>query len=176
MRFWVKSLSDCYGLEEYRVGIYVGSGTPTTATNFISLSGPITLTAPVTWEEKVINVPATYSNQIVRFGIRCMSIDHYMFMVDDFKVTSSTLGNATFLSSKFSTYPNPVQDVITVSSTDNIVFNEITITDINGRVIKNSKVNNLTQTDLNVSELNAGIYFLNITSDTGKAVKKFIKN
>ena len=70
LRFWVKSLSSCYGLEEYRVGIYVGAGTPTSASNFINLSGLSTLLAPVTWEERVINVPATYSNQIVRFGIR----------------------------------------------------------------------------------------------------------
>lgn len=93
-----------------------------------------------------------------------------------FKYTGNQLVNKTFESSKFSTYPNPVKDVLTILNTDNILFNEVTITDLNGRTIKNYKVNNLSETSLNVSELNAGVYFLSITSDSSKAVKKFIKN
>lgn len=93
-----------------------------------------------------------------------------------YKYTGTQLPINTFESFKFSTYPNPVKDLITVSSTDNLLFNDVTITDINGRIVKNSKVNNLTEIELNVSDLNAGIYLINITSDSGKAVKKFIKN
>ena len=29
---------------------------------------------------------------------------------------------------------------------------------------------------MNVSELTSGVYFMNVTTDAGKAVKKFIKN
>ena len=175
LKFWVKSLSVCYGLESYKVGVYVGSGTPTLVSDFTIISGATILSAPITWQEKTFSLSA-YDNQTIRIGIQCLSADRYMFMVDDFKVTSSNLSTNDFISSKFSTYPNPASDVVTISSSNNTLFNEITITDLNGRIVKNNKVNNVSETVLNVSDLNAGIYFLNITSNAGKVLKKFLKN
>lgn len=92
------------------------------------------------------------------------------------KYTGTVLKTNTFNASKFSTFPNPVSDNVTVSNTDNILLTDVNITDINGRTVKSLKVNNLTEVRMNVSELGAGIYFMNISSDSGKAVKKFIKN
>jgi hypothetical protein len=175
LRFWVKSLSDCYGLEKYRVGVYVGTGTPTAA-NFTFISGIPSLTAPnLTWEEKIFSLNA-YSNQSIRIGIRCVSPDAYMFMVDDFKITSSNLKVDEFFSSKFSTYPNPANNSVTVSNNDNILLSNVVITDINGRNVKEVKVNNVSETEINISDLTSGIYFMNIDTDNGKAVKKIIKN
>jgi hypothetical protein len=175
LRFWVKSLSDCYGLEKYRVGVYVGTGTPTAA-NFTIISGVAALTAPyLTWEEKIFSLNA-YSNQSIRIGIRCTTADAYMFMVDDFKVTSSNLKVDEFFSNKFSTYPNPATNSVTVANNDNILLTNIVITDINGRNVKEVKVNNVSETEINISDLTSGIYFMNIDTDNGKAVKKIIKN
>lgn len=176
LRFWVKSMSSCYGLEKYRVGVYVGTGTPTTTADFTVISGVPTLTAPnLTWEEKIFSLN-TYSNQAIRIGIRCVTADAYMFMVDDFKVTSSNLKTASFFSNKFSAYPNPANSTVTVSNNENLLVTDVTITDINGRTVKSLKVNNLSEVQMNISELTAGVYFMNVTTDSGKAVKKFIKN
>ena len=176
LRFWVKSLSDSYGLEKYRVGVYVGTGTPTTSTDFVQISGVSALTAPyAVWEEKIFSLN-TYSNQAIRIGIRCVTADAYMFMVDDFKITSSNLKTDEFFSNKFSAYPNPAKETVTISNNDNILLTDVNITDINGRTVKILKVNNLSEVQMNVSELTAGVYFMNITTDSGKAVKKFIKN
>ncbi len=175
LRFWIKSLSDSYGLEKYKVGVYVGIGTPL-ATDFAIISGIPQLEAPYpAWAEKIYSLNA-YSNQSIRIGIKCQSADIYMMMVDDFKVTSSNLRTDEFLSSKFSTYPNPSTNIVTVSNSENIIFTEVAITDINGRTVKNINVNDLSEVQINVSDLNSGVYFMNITSDSGKAVKKFIKN
>lgn len=174
VRFWVKSLSDCYGLEDYSVGIYVGTGTPTAA-NFVALVGGGAATAPTTWTEKVINIPFNYSNQAVRIGIRYFSSDHYMFMVDDFKVTSSTLGNSSFSANKFAVYPNPATDVVTITNSDNAAFSSVAFTDVNGRTVKTVDASNVSELQINVSDLTSGIYFMNITSENGNAVKKFIK-
>ncbi len=176
LRFWIKSLSDSYGLDKYRVGIYVGTGTPTATADFTVISGIPALSAPYpNWEEKIYSLN-TYSNQAIRIGIRCVSADNYMMMMDDFKVTSSNLKTASFFSNKFSTYPNPANNTVTVSNDENLLVTDVNITDINGRTVKNMKVNNLSEVEMNVAELTAGVYFMNVTTDAGKAVKKFIKN
>jgi len=176
LRFWAKSMSTCYGLEKYRVYVYVGTGTPTAA-DFVLISGVPVVTANLnlTWEEKIYSLN-TYSNQAIRIGIRCVSPDAYMFMVDDFKVTSSNLKVDEFFSNKFSAYPNPANGVVTLSNTDNILVTAVSISDINGRTVKNMEINNLSEVEMNVAELTSGVYFMNVTTDSGKAVKKFIKN
>ena len=92
------------------------------------------------------------------------------------KYTGTVLKTDTFNASKFSTYPNPVSDNVTISNSDNILLTDVSITDINGRTVKSLKVNNLSEVQMNVAELTAGVYFMNVTTDFGKAVKKFIKN
>ena len=177
LRFWVKSMSNSYGLEKYRVAIYVGSGVPL-ASDFVYLAGnPVALTATYPdWSERVVALSATYDNATVRFGIQCVTADAYMFMVDDFKVTTTGLSNSDFNTSKFSVYPNPANNVVTITNTQSILVSEVAITDVNGRTIKTIKVDNLSEVELNVSELTSGIYFMNLTTDTGKVVKKFVKS
>ena len=97
-------------------------------------------------------------------------------MVDDFKVTSANLKVDEFFSSKFSTYPNPANNSITISNNQNILLTSIVITDMNGRNVKEVKVNNVSETEINISDLTSGMYFMNIDSDNGKAIKKIIKN
>lgn len=176
LRFWSKSMSDSYGLEKYRVYVYVGTGTPTLLSQFTLVSGIAVLTAPYgSWLENVIALNA-YSNQSIRIGIRCITADAYMFMVDDFKVTSSNLKTNEFFSNKFSAYPNPTNNVVNITNSDNILLSEVSITDMNGRIVKTVNTNNLTEVQINVADLTTGVYFMNINTDSGKAVKKFIKN
>lgn len=93
-----------------------------------------------------------------------------------YKLVPATVNTNTFTSDKFTVSPNPVTDVLKISNAKGINFTNVEITDINGRTVKSFNANNLTASQVNVAELTAGIYFLNITSDAGKAVKKFIKN
>lgn len=95
--------------------------------------------------------------------------------IDDI-VVQGTLGVNQFLSDKFSTYPNPATNLVTISNNDNILLTNIIVTDINGRTVKTMKINNLSEVQINVGELNSGIYFMNIDTESGKVVKKFIKN
>ncbi|WP_417872183.1 choice-of-anchor J domain-containing protein [Xanthomarina gelatinilytica] len=85
--FWVKAMSNSYGPENYNVGVYVGTGTPTSGADFTLIS-PASLTAPyAVWTEDTYDLSA-YNNQDIRIGIHCISADRYMFMVDDFSVTT----------------------------------------------------------------------------------------
>ena len=69
-----------------------------------------------------------------------------------------------------SLYPNPATNSITVSSSQEII--SLTIVDQLGKVVltKNKTTN------LDVSGLQSGIYFIKIVTDGGSGVKKFIKN
>ena len=54
--------------------------------------------------------------------------------------------------------------------------NSISITDLNGRVVKQNSFTDVTNVQVNVSDLASGVYMMNITSDKGSVTKKIIKN
>ena len=172
--FWVKSLSDSYGLEEYEVGIFNGTGTPT-ETDFTIIQ--TTQTAPYgEWEEVVISLDETYNSDTVRIGIHNVGADHYMFMVDDISITTTgTASVKDVLASQLSVSPNPSNNIINITNTSNIVVNGASIADLNGRVVKTVKFGGA-DAQVNISDLASGVYMMTITSDKGTTTKKVIKN
>jgi hypothetical protein len=94
--------------------------------------------------------------------------------VDNFTITQ-TLSTDSVDASNFVIYPNPTNDIITISSST-YSFNEVVIVDLNGRVIKSATFENVSLATLDVASLTAGVYFLNISSDEGVVNKKIIKN
>ena len=88
------------------------------------------------------------------------------------------LGNSDLIlaTTNFSVSPNPANDFITVSNSENIFVNTISITDLKGRVVKQNSFSNLSNVQVNVSDLSSGVYMLNISSDKGSVTKKIIKN
>lgn len=91
------------------------------------------------------------------------------------KYTGTVLPVKSFEAVGFSVYPNPVNDNFTIQNGNNIAISGLTISDINGRTVKTLNVNAI-ENQINISDLNSGVYFLNITSDSGSATKKIIKN
>lgn len=88
--------------------------------------------------------------------------------------TNLSSNNFNSSSANISIYPNPVNDILNVLSPD-FELESVTITDINGRIVKNVNANN-TRKEINVSDLNSGVYFVNVNTVDGSVVKKFIKN
>ena len=95
--------------------------------------------------------------------------------VDTFSV-SQVLSTSEFIASKFSVTPNPANDFISVSNSDNILVSGISIKDLNGRVVKQNSYANVSDIQVNVSDLASGVYMMNITSDKGSVTKKIVKN
>lgn len=62
---------------------------------------------------------------------------------------------------EFTIHPNPAKDKITILSTNDI-FNEITIFNSEGLIIKQIKLNGTSQADILVSDLTSGKYLLKI--------------
>ncbi len=75
----------------------------------------------------------------------------------------------------FDIYPNPVGDMLFLAT--EVHVEEIAIYDIYGR---KTKVYGLQTTDfvhsINIGGLNSGIYFINIKTEKGNIVKRFVKN
>jgi hypothetical protein len=91
------------------------------------------------------------------------------------KYTGTVLPRESFEANGFSVYPNPVNDNFTIENGNNISISGLTISDINGRTVKTINVNAI-ENQINIADLNSGVYFLNIISDKGTATKKIIKN
>lgn len=91
-------------------------------------------------------------------------------------ITESLLGTEEFQVASLvdiTLYPNPVTNVLNINSITSI--NKMQIIDLNGRIVKDIKANN-TISQINVSDLLSGIYILNIETENGFFVKKFVKN
>lgn len=68
-------------------------------------------------------------------------------------------------------YPNPAQDIVTLKS--NTKIDHIEVVDLNGRAI--AVEFDLINKTIDVSKLNAGIYYVNVYSNNKKYVQKLIK-
>lgn len=84
--------------------------------------------------------------------------------------------------SSIGVYPNPVNDILTVSYEAAQTINNVSFTllDMNGRVVKSlgnqSEISGFNQGKINLSDLNKGVYLLNIKADNYTVTKKIIKN
>jgi hypothetical protein len=74
------------------------------------------------------------------------------------------------ISKNFAIYPNPVNNHLQLQLATNLEYKKATIYNYFGQLILQSKT-----TTINVSDLASGVYFLEVETNTGKGVKKFIK-
>lgn len=174
LKFWVKSMSNTYGLETFRVGVYLGGGVPSGPSDFTIISGPTNLIAPFpNWEERTFNLD-NYSSQTIRIAIHCNSVDRYFFMVDDFSITTSQLSTDTLFAEHLKMYPNPTVDMLNLSSVSTTI-EQVRIVDVNGRLLKDIAFNSLNDVQCNVSDLTSGVYFITVQTNEGTGSSKFIK-
>lgn len=105
--------------------------------------------------------------------------DQSVYKYDNIIVSAvSTIPSASVdnvLSSKFNIYPNPVTNMLTVTNGENIIIKKLTVYDVNGKTIKEQKGIDEKEITLNVENLSAGTYLLHIKTNSGIAVKSFIK-
>ncbi|WP_293890325.1 T9SS type A sorting domain-containing protein [Flavobacterium sp.] len=155
----------------------VTAGTANTTAAQTTVLGTFTIAPGTTWT--LVNVPTTFvapSAGVYYFGFNDNSAPTAtaVNMRLDTITFTSVLGTSEFLSSKFSVFPNPVNNVINFSNNQNAVVSTVDLTDLNGRVVKTLKVN-ATEGQISVSDLATGMYMMKITTDQGIAVKKIVK-
>lgn len=121
-------------------------------------------------ELDILGVAGT-SNAVSSTGI----FDNFLVRAS---ATDTLLQNDTFdiATTYFSVSPNPANDIVNITNSDNVFVNAISITDLNGRVVKQNSFSNTSNVQVNISDLSSGVYMMNITSDKGSVTKKIIKN
>lgn len=112
---------------------------------------------------------SSYAGQSIYIAFRHYNItDMYALCLDDINVTAGATGiediNATA-----NVYPNPAQDVVNVNAASQI--SNIELFNIAGQKVSTFNVNNTT-TQIDVTELANGIYFLKINTEDGMITKK----
>ncbi|WP_052461100.1 T9SS type A sorting domain-containing protein [Psychroserpens mesophilus] len=72
-------------------------------------------------------------------------------------------------------FPNPVKDVLTISSKVNL--RSISIADVNGRILETiAIVGNQVENSIDIKHLSKGVYFVTVKTDKGSSTEKMIKN
>jgi len=93
------------------------------------------------------------------------------------RVTYTTVGLTESVSTKkIEIYPIPAEDYLMIEHRRNVFTNEVRVFDTNGKLVMEEALG--MDNRLNVSELNSGIYFLELrTKEGNEAVsQKFVKN
>ncbi|RRA96072.1 T9SS type A sorting domain-containing protein [Paenimyroides viscosum] len=121
-------------------------------------------------------IPVTLSVVLQHSTLTVMASDYkYDNIIVSAVSTVPTASVDNVLSSKFNIYPNPVTNMLTVTNSENITIKELTVYDVNGKTIKEQKGSFEKEHTLNVDNLSAGTYLLHIKTESGTAVKSFIK-
>ncbi|WP_298221671.1 T9SS type A sorting domain-containing protein [Flavobacterium sp.] len=114
-----------------------------------------------------------YVNQTVKIRFHYIANDADAVTIDNV-VVGPNMNTETFdLKSKVIVAPNPVQDIFKIQFSDGLIPGdcEVFITDVRGMLIK--KIDKASSYD--ISDLEKGMYFLNIDSDAGRSTFKIIK-
>lgn len=90
------------------------------------------------------------------------------------QINCTALGTekVTVNDNSFSIYPNPVNDIFHIQSSDNQFIDKIVITDLAGKKVLEQKGNNK---QMNVQQLQQGMYLLQVFSEGKSSQTKFIK-
>lgn len=169
-----QAAAETWSLEKY--GVYVG----TSAETADLLASPINWVgvheggAAGTIINKTLDL-TSFAGQTVYVAFRHFDVTDQDFLSIDDVTVSRTLSTESFFKSNFAVYPNPASSVLNITSSANAAINAASITDINGRTVKTVSMNAVSEAQINISDLSAGVYFLNVTSDAGTGTTKIVK-
>lgn len=137
---------------------------------------------PKVWTQYSYTVTGVPTPTNVKFAFRYYVTDggpnganSDLIGIDSFSV-NRTLSTNEFFAENFSVFPNPASNVLNFSVKNSAQINGVKILDLNGRIVKSSNFDAVSEAQINVSDLTAGVYFVDIASDQGKATSKFVKN
>jgi len=93
-------------------------------------------------------------------------------------INTATLSTRDFLPKNaiLKLYPNPVEDVLSIEISNNVEVTRMTINNVGGNLINESKFNNASRFEIETSELKPGLYFITLYNNKkALATRKIIK-
>ncbi|MBY0485989.1 MAG: T9SS type A sorting domain-containing protein [Flavobacteriaceae bacterium] len=95
--------------------------------------------------------------------------------IDTFSVDRPAANTQNFFAGNFSMQPNPVTDVFNITAKNGVSIEKVDVLDINGRVVNQVNASSTEAVQINISNLNSGVYFVKVQSDLGVGTSKIIK-
>ena len=94
-----------------------------------------------------------------------------------YKLVLGTAGNIEEVIQPFSVHPNPASTKITLNGlSEKLNISSISISNMEGKVIRTLGAIGGNSMDIEISSFQSGVYFVNITHETGTEVVKFVKD
>ncbi len=170
LTFWCTAQDASYAAEHYAVLV---STTGTAVTDFTTVFEE-TFTAgkaQAGWQQKTVDL-SSYAGQNVYIAFRHFNCtDQFVFNMDDVTVTNATVATGIVENNiAFSIYPNPATTVLNVNAEG---YNTLEIVNLLGQTVYTANATSNMQ--INVSNLNNGVYFVRMNGENGTATQKFIK-
>lgn len=118
----------------------------------------------------------SYNKVVVFFDFGESSTVESTFYFDDLQVNDALSIKADLVDNLFTIAPNPTSDFVNISLEANPAVNaEVSITDLQGRVVYNSSLEaGATSHQVEVSDLTAGMYTVRVNSGNTFGIKKLI--
>lgn len=111
----------------------------------------------------------TYADTILGYSMPRLAIVFGFYTAETVSTNNIQKMNATM-------YPNPANNQVMVTFENNIVVNQMTVTDISGRIVNIPVVKNGQNVQLNLDGLNSGIYFIQAETNQGIWTGKLMKH
>jgi hypothetical protein len=93
-----------------------------------------------------------------------------------YKIIVGTTGTVEQVIAPIYVSPNPANEMIKVSGMSaSMKASKITITNVEGKVVANKNIQSAADYEFDLSNVKAGIYFVNVTHATGVETVKFVK-
>lgn len=144
------------------MGVYDATG-GCSALTFVADSDPDTLNLTS------LTIGNTYLVRVYNWGSNAANTDNFDICVG----TDPALNSSSFDTANFKAYPNPVNDILNLEYKSEM--SNVQVINLLGQTVINRTVN-ATSTQVDMSQLNAGAYIVNVTIDgaiqTIKVVKK----
>ncbi len=137
---------------------------------------------PLTWTQFTYTVTGLTGPTASKIGFRYFVTDagpngnnSNIIGIDAFSI-DRPLATDTFFKSNFAMYPNPAKNVLNISGNAGLSMDNVVITDLNGRVVKQQNLGGVASSEINVADLTSGMYLITISNAEGKGTSKFMKN
>lgn len=166
LKYWVGQTFDFTANEHYSVSV---STTGIGINDFTEIFAEDV--SGTDWYQKEIPLSA-YANQNIYIAFRhfgCYDVE--MLKLDDVLVEANTDAMPNNSANRIIVYPNPVINTLII---DNAAGYGAKIYDVFGKNMFDVKIQNISHT-IDISRFSAGVYFLELQSDTSKSIVKLIK-
>lgn len=143
------------------------STTGTVTSNFTTIGSVVTATS-TSWATYTGVIPADAKYFMINYNTNYQ----YYLIIDDLRIEANNEQEENYVegsvANSISVYPNPANDVVNIEAEG---LNNVVIFDVTGREVRALGA----ETTIDISDLEAGVYFFSIETENGTAMKKLVK-